>query len=70
MLQVMTAASYWSLLSPAIELAENSGNYGEHGEYAVLPALCGFVLGAVFIYGADVLMPMLVRRLVEKHQQC
>lgn len=54
---VMTAASYWSLLSPAIELAEKSGSYGENGEYAFIPAVLGFILGAIFIYGADILMP-------------
>lgn len=56
---VMTAASFWSLLAPAIELAEKSGLYGEDGQYAFVPVAIGFGLGAVFVYGADVLMPLL-----------
>ena len=28
---VMLAASYWSLLEPAIEMAEKSGTYGKEG---------------------------------------
>lgn len=54
---VMTAASYWSLLAPGIEMAEKSGLYGENGEFAFVPVSIGFVLGALFVYGADVLMP-------------
>ncbi|XP_033739292.1 zinc transporter ZIP11-like [Pecten maximus] len=54
---VMTAASYWSLLAPAIEMAERSGLYGEQGQWAFLPVSIGFILGAIFVYGADVLMP-------------
>ncbi|XP_076075312.1 zinc transporter ZIP11-like [Mytilus galloprovincialis] len=54
---VMTAASYWSLLAPAIEMAELSGLYGSNGEWAFIPVAVGFVLGAVFVYGADVLIP-------------
>ena len=57
----MTAASYWSLLAPAIENAEQSKAYGEDGEWAFLPVAVGFALGAMFVYGADVLMPHLVR---------
>lgn len=30
----MIAASFWSLLNPAIELAESSGLYGSDGRYA------------------------------------
>lgn len=56
----MTAASYWSLLAPAIELAEKSGSYGDEGQWAFLPVAIGFVLGAAFVYGADVFMPYLV----------
>ena len=56
---VMTAASYWSLLSPAIEMAEQSKIYGENGEYAFAPVALGFLLGALFVYGADVLISIL-----------
>ncbi|XP_032781538.2 zinc transporter ZIP11 [Daphnia magna] len=53
---VMLAASYWSLLAPAIEMAESSGMYGESGEYAFAPVALGFFLGALFVYAADQLM--------------
>jgi len=53
---VMLAASYWSLLEPAIEMAEKSGIYGKEGEYAFAPVAVGFFTGALFVFGADVLM--------------
>ena len=56
----MTAASYWSLLAPAIEMAEQSGLYGAEGQWAFVPVAIGFALGAGFVYGADVFMPYLV----------
>jgi len=58
--QVMTAASYWSLLAPAIELANHSGYYGANGEYTFAPIAVGFALGAAFVYGADELLSRLV----------
>lgn len=51
------AASYWSLLAPAIEMAEASGSYGESGQWAFVPVAIGFGLGAMFVYGADLFMP-------------
>ncbi|XP_039253520.2 zinc transporter ZIP11-like isoform X1 [Styela clava] len=56
---VMIAASYWSLLAPAIEMAVLSGNYGKEGEYAFIPVAVGFAAGALFVYAADILMPFL-----------
>ena len=53
----MLAASYWSLLAPAIELAEQSGIYGH---FVFMPVSLGFTAGAVFVYMADVLLPILV----------
>ncbi|XP_030629989.1 zinc transporter ZIP11 isoform X2 [Chanos chanos] len=53
---VMLAASYWSLLAPAIEMAEESGKYGA---FAFLPVAVGFALGAAFVYFADLMMPVL-----------
>lgn len=50
---VMIAASFWSLLSPAIELAKYSGKYGEQGEFAFLPVAGGFLFGAAFVYATD-----------------
>ena len=62
-LQVMTAASYWSLLAPAIEMAEQSGYYGSEGQWAFVPVAVGFALGALFVYSTDVLLPYLVREM-------
>ncbi|KAB0796726.1 hypothetical protein PPYR_10787 [Photinus pyralis] len=56
---VMTAASFWSLLAPAIEMAEQSQTYGDKGQFAFVPVGCGFLLGALFVYGADVLITLL-----------
>lgn len=56
---VMIAASYWSLLAPAVELAEESKNYGENGEYAWCPVSVGFILGALFVLAADVFISSL-----------
>ncbi|XP_059180617.1 zinc transporter ZIP11-like isoform X1 [Centropristis striata] len=53
---VMLAASYWSLLAPAIDMAEESGKYGS---FAFLPVAVGFTLGAAFVYFADLAMPLL-----------
>lgn len=50
---VMIAASFWSLLSPALEMAEGDALP------AWLPAAIGFMLGAVFLWGADKLIPHL-----------
>ncbi|CDQ73184.1 unnamed protein product [Oncorhynchus mykiss] len=54
---VMLAASYWSLLAPAIDMAEDSGKYGS---FAFVPVAVGFALGAAFVYLADLMMPALV----------
>ena len=56
----MLAASYWSLLAPAIEMAATSGYYGKDGKLAFIPVSAGFILGAVFVFGADKLLPYLV----------
>jgi ZIP family zinc transporter len=50
---VMIAASYWSLLAPAIELSE------EMRVPSWLPAVTGFLLGAVFLRGVDMVLPHL-----------
>jgi len=50
---VMIAASFWSLLSPAIEMSEGDGFI------KVIPAAVGFALGALFIFGLDKLLPHL-----------
>ncbi|XP_078034687.1 zinc/iron regulated transporter-related protein 48C isoform X1 [Augochlora pura] len=53
---VMIAASYWSLLAPAIEMASKSKIYGLDGEYAFVPVGVGFLVGAAFVYGTDLLI--------------
>jgi ZIP family zinc transporter len=50
---VMTAASFWSLLAPAIELSE------EMGLIPWLPPLLGFLAGAAFLRVADRILPHL-----------
>jgi ZIP family zinc transporter len=50
---VMIAASFWSLLAPAIEMAESSG------QPAWLPATLGFVAGGLFLWTIDRLLPHL-----------
>ena len=50
---VMMAASVWSLLIPAIEETESKGEIGW------IPAAGGFILGGLFLYLLDLLMPHL-----------
>jgi ZIP family zinc transporter len=50
---VMIAASFWSLLAPAIEMSE------EMGVPSWLPAVVGFLLGGVFLRGIDMVLPHL-----------
>ncbi len=50
---VMIAASYWSLLAPAIEMSESSGLP------SWLPAAAGFLLGGIFLRGIDRILPHL-----------
>ena len=57
-LQVMLAASYWSLLAPATELAEQSGVYGS---FAFVPVCIGFMAGAWCVWVADRLLSSMVR---------
>ena len=52
----MLAASYWSLLEPALEMAAGLDTYGENGQWAFLPVSVGFFLGAAFVYGTDTVM--------------
>lgn len=50
---VMIAASIWSLIIPAIDMAE------EQGEISWVPAAIGFMLGIVFLLILDSLIPHL-----------
>jgi ZIP family zinc transporter len=50
---VMVAASFWSLLSPAIDMSAGEG-------FAkAVPSAIGFALGAMFLYGLDQVLPHL-----------
>uniref|UniRef100_A0A8D9EPL4 Zinc transporter ZIP11 n=1 Tax=Cacopsylla melanoneura TaxID=428564 RepID=A0A8D9EPL4_9HEMI len=53
---VMLAASYWSLLAPAIEMAEQSKIYGEDGQFAFIPVAVGFFFGALFVFLTDMII--------------
>ena len=50
---VMVAASFWSLLSPAIEMSAGEGFV------KVMPSAIGFGLGALFIFAIDKVLPHL-----------
>jgi ZIP family zinc transporter len=50
---VMIAASFWSLLAPSIELAE------ELGQVPYITAASGFLMGGGFLYLVDKLLPHL-----------
>jgi ZIP family zinc transporter len=50
---VMIAASYWSLLAPAIEMSEGKDIP------AWVPAVAGFLAGGIFLRGVDRILPHL-----------
>jgi zinc transporter, ZIP family len=50
---VMIAASFWSLLAPAIEMTENSGGI------PWIPATVGFLMGGGFLWLVDKILPHL-----------
>lgn len=52
---VMTAASFWSLLAPAIEISE-----AQLGALAFIPVSVGFALGAIFVFFSDKMIPSCV----------
>ena len=49
----MVAASFWSLLAPGIEMSPGEGFV------KVIPAVIGFGLGALFLFGLDKILPHL-----------
>ncbi len=58
---VMIAASYFSLLAPAIELAE------DNGVSSWIPAVVGFLAGGIFLRGLDWVLPHLhLNELIKK----
>jgi len=50
---VMIAASFWSLLAPAINMSE------ELGYVSWIPAVIGFLFGGIFLFAVDKLLPHL-----------
>lgn len=50
---VMVAASFWSLLAPGIEMSPGEGFE------KTIPAVTGFALGALFLFGLDKVLPHL-----------
>ncbi len=50
---VMIAASFWSLLAPAIAMVEEAGGV------PWIPALVGFLSGGAFLWGVDKILPHL-----------
>lgn len=50
---VMVAASFWSLLAPGIAMSPGEGFV------KVIPAVVGFGLGALFLFGLDKILPHL-----------
>lgn len=50
---VMIAASFWSLLAPAIAMSEGTGVPGW------IPAVVGFLLGGAFLWAVDHILPHL-----------
>ncbi|KAB8125762.1 ZIP family metal transporter [Gracilibacillus oryzae] len=51
---VMIAASFWSLLSPAIDMAQE-----DNVTAAWIPAAVGFMFGGIFLWGIDKIIPHL-----------
>jgi ZIP family zinc transporter len=51
---VMIAASFWSLLAPAIDMAETGGH-----SHPWIPAAIGFLSGGAFLFLTDKLLPHL-----------
>jgi len=51
---VMIAASFWSLLAPAIEMSEQMGGLPKW-----FPATVGFLCGGAFLWVADKILPHL-----------
>lgn len=60
---VMIAASFWSLLAPAIELSEEMNVPGW------LPATIGFLLGGAFLWSVDKILPHLHEGFAHGHPE-
>ena len=56
---VMIAASFWSLLSPAISYVEMQNEMGTSNLPSWFPPAIGFFLGALFLFALDKIIPHL-----------
>lgn len=56
---VMIAASFWSLLSPAIDYVEMQNEMGLSSIPSWIPPAIGFFLGALFLFWLDKIIPHL-----------
>ena len=56
---VMIAASFWSLLSPAIAYVEMQNEIGLSSTPSWIPPAIGFFLGALFLFALDKIIPHL-----------
>ena len=61
---VMVAASFWSLLAPAIQMSHK-----DYPDFPWMPAAVGFSLGALFIFGLDKMMPHLHLNFAESEKE-
>ena len=62
---VMLAASFWSLLNPAIEMAQLTWSH----QWAWVPVAIGFLSGAIFLFSLDQLLPHLhINEPIEKSE--
>jgi ZIP family zinc transporter len=61
----MLAASFWSLLNPAIEMAQLTWSH----QWAWVPVAIGFLGGAIFLFSLDQLLPHLhINEPIEKSE--
>ena len=56
---VMIAASFWSLIAPAISAVEIQNELGQSSMPSFLPPAIGFFLGAIFMFALDKAIPHL-----------
>ncbi|CAF0916171.1 unnamed protein product [Rotaria sp. Silwood1] len=57
---VMTAASFWSLLEPAFKIAHEQNFINIQLNFILI--IIGFLLGALFVYMADLLLPSITSK--------
>jgi zinc transporter ZupT len=70
----MTAASFWSLLEPAFKNARENNALNSHLNFVLI--IIGFLLGALFVYMTDLLLPSITSKQVfqmitnKKNDEC